>query len=269
MDLKNICLQAAEVSKKAGAFIRQEAKTFDSSRIEQKGLNDLVSYVDKEAEKIIVKGLKDLLPEANFITEEGTVSAARQQPADQNGLIWIIDPLDGTTNFIHKIPVYAVSIALMQGGKVIVGVVYEVNQDECFYAWQGGGAFLNGNRIEVSKVEHLSKSLVISGFPYYDFGRQDDYLRIFKEFMQVSHGIRRLGSAATDLAYVAAGRGEGFFEYNLKPWDVAAGVLLVQEAGGTVTTFNGGDDYIFSGEILAACKVHGEMKELISRFWYK
>jgi myo-inositol-1(or 4)-monophosphatase len=267
MDLKQICLQAAEVSKKAGAFIRKEAGTFDSSRIEQKGLNDLVSYVDKEAEKIIVEGLRAVLPEAGFITEEGTVKSAQGKEADKDSLIWVIDPLDGTTNFIHKIPVYAVSIGLLQGGKVIAGVVYEINKDECFYAWQGGGAYCNGKKIEVSKVEHLDKSLVISGFPYQDFGRQDTYLRIFKEFMKKSHGIRRLGSAATDLAYVAAGRGEGFFEYNLKPWDVAGGVILVQEAGGVVTTFSGGDDYVFTGEILAAGKVHGQMKDLINQFW--
>ncbi len=267
MNLQQICEHAAVTAREAGAFIRNEAYSFDSSKIEYKGINDMVSYVDKEAEKIIVSKLQKLLPEAAFIAEENTMNSATGEQPDPMGLYWVVDPLDGTTNFMHSIPVYSVSIALMDKGEVVLGVVYEVNRDECFTAWKGGGAYCNGKSISVSGVEKLKDSLIITGFPYQDFGLQNDYLSILGEFMKNSHGVRRLGSAATDLAWVACGRGEGFFEYNLKPWDVAAGTLLVQEAGGIVTDFKGGNNFIFGGELLAAGKAHPEMLETIRKKW--
>ena len=264
MNLSELCPQVIDIAKQAGAFIRQEAASFDRSKIEHKGLNDLVSYVDKQAEVLIVAGLKAVFPDSGFVTEEGT------EQVNHATYNWIIDPLDGTTNFIHGVPVYCVSIGLMSGNEVVLGVVYEINQDECFYATKGGGTFLNGRPLKVTNVPDLAGSLIVTGFPYTDFGRLPDYLQLLGAFMNKSHGVRRLGSAAADLAYVAAGRFEGFFEYNLKPWDVAAGVILVQEAGGRVTDFNGGGDPVFGPHILASNnQIHREASELILSFWNK
>lgn len=264
MNLSELCPQVIDIAKQAGAFIRQEAATFNRSHIEHKGVNDLVSYVDKQAEELIVTGLKAIFPDSGFIAEEGTEQINH---ATHN---WVIDPLDGTTNFIHGVPVYCVSIALMAGEEVVLGVVYEINQDECFYATRGGGAFLNGKPIKVTDVPDLAGSLIVTGFPYTDFGRLPDYLQLLGAFMNKSHGVRRLGSAAADLAYVAAGRFEGFFEYNLKPWDVAAGVILVQEAGGQVTNFRGGGDPVFGLEMLATNGlIHQESSALILSYWEK
>lgn len=264
MNLSALCPQVIAVAKQAGAFIRREATSFDRSQIEHKGINDLVSYVDKQAEVLIVDGLKAILPDSGFVTEEGT------EQVEHERYNWIIDPLDGTTNFIHGVPVYCVSIALMDGNEVVLGVVYEINQQECFYATKGGGTFLNGRPLKVTDVPDLAGSLIVTGFPYVDFGRLPDYLQLLGAFMQQSHGVRRLGSAAADLAYVAAGRFEGFFEYNLKPWDVAAGVILVQEAGGRVTDFNGGGDPVFGQQMLATNRlIHEEASELILSIWNK
>ena len=265
-DLRGICQRVAALAVEAGGFIRREAASFDKARIEYKGLNDLVSYVDKETEKLLVKGLMDLLPGAGFITEEGTTQDLT--PAENPGhLRWIIDPLDGTTNFIHQLPIFSVSIALMQEEEVIIGVVYEVNRDECFYAWQGGGAFCNGSPIRVSPAPTLADSLLSTGFPYYDFEQMNAYLGILNELMRRTHGLRRMGSAAVDLAYVACGRFEGYFEYNLKPWDVAGGVLLVREAGGQVGDFRGGQNYVFGGQIVAANAAYAELLSVIQKHW--
>jgi myo-inositol-1(or 4)-monophosphatase len=243
--LQSLCKQVQAVAKQAGSFILDERQAFSTNKVEVKGHNDFVSYVDKGAEKRIVKGLKELLPEAGFITEEGT------EKQDNNPLKWVIDPLDGTTNFIHGMPFFAVSIALLQGKEPILGVVYEVNQNEMFSAVKDGGAFMNGQKMEVSQATTVKDSLFGTGFPYYDYHLLDEYLELFKHLMKHSHGIRRPGSAATDLAYVACGRFDGFYEYSLSPWDVAAGILLVREAGGVVSNFDGGNDAIFTQEIIA------------------
>lgn len=227
------------------AFIKQERKSFDRAHVSDKGLNQLVSYVDIEAEKILVKGLTELVPEAGFITEENTSDAGRKI------MNWIIDPLDGTTNFIHNVPVYSVSVALKGEDGLIAGSVYEIGRDELFTAWKGGGAYCNGERIYVSGENTLKNALMATGFPYYDFEQMDAYIHTLKSLMQNTHGLRRMGSAAVDLAYVAAGRFEGFFEYGLNAWDVAAGCLLIEEAGGKVSDFKGQNDYIFGKTILA------------------
>ncbi|MCB9190563.1 MAG: inositol monophosphatase [Flavobacteriales bacterium] len=259
--LEDLCSQVQSVAKQAGNFILSERQAFSSNKIEVKGHNDFVSYVDKGAEKLIVKGLKEVLPIAGFITEEGT------EKRDDNPLKWVIDPLDGTTNFIHGMPFFAVSIALLQGKEPILGVVYEINQDEMFTAVKGGGAFMNGSLITVSKAATVKDSLLGTGFPYYDYHLLDEYLELFKHLMQHSHGIRRPGSAATDLAYVACGRFDGFYEYSLSPWDVAAGILLVKEAGGVVSNFDGGDDAIFTKEIIATNQeIYEEFFALLRRF---
>jgi myo-inositol-1(or 4)-monophosphatase len=204
-----------------------------------------------------------MLPEAGFITEEGTTG----EPGDPTALNWIIDPLDGTTNFIHRLPIYCVSVGLAQGKTPILGVIHEPNLDEMFYAWKEGGAWCNGTRLQVSSVQKLNQSLLATGFPYYRFEKHRLYMEILEVLMQKTHGIRRLGAAAVDLAYVAAGRFEGFYEYNLHSWDMAAGALLVQEAGGTVTDFKGGEDYLFGGDIIACAGPHAELLEVIKGYF--
>jgi len=240
----------------------QRKQAFSPDKIEIKGLNDLVSYVDKTAEQKIVTSLQTVLPEAGFITEEKTINTVGER------YNWIIDPLDGTTNFIHGLPVYSVSIALQEYDELILGVVYEVNQDECFYAWKGSPAYLNGNIIKTSDAPTIDKSLLATGFPYYDFTRQEAYINLFTELMKSCHGLRRLGSAAVDLAYTACGRFDAFYEYNLNPWDVAAGIIIVKQAGGDVVNFKGGDEVLLTRELLATNgKITKEMLTAIQKYF--
>jgi myo-inositol-1(or 4)-monophosphatase len=256
--LEQICKETCAVAKNAGAYIRQQRLTFQINSIEHKGFNDLVSYVDKNAEGMIVEGLKAILPDSGFITEENTVTLHGKE------FQWIIDPLDGTTNFVHGIPCYCVSIALMQEHQLVLGVIYEINLDECFYAWKGAPAFLNEKIITVSPVDRLKHSLLATGFPYTNFDRLKPYMEVFDYCMHHTHGIRRLGSAAVDMAYVAAGRFEGFYEYGLNVWDIAAGAFIVQQAGGKVSDFSGGDNFIFGKEIIATNeKVFEEFLEIV------
>lgn len=245
MNLDRLCLEVVALAKGAGNFIRTEAGKFRSDKIEFKGLNDMVSYVDKTSEEMIVAKLQQLLPEAGFITEEKTVVKTASQ------YNWVIDPLDGTTNFIHGLPVYSVSIALKEYEELVLGVVYEINQDECFYAWKGAPAYLNGKEIHVSDKPTLSDSLVATGFPYYNFEKADAYLDLFKDLIQSTHGLRRLGSAAVDLAYTACGRFDAYYEYNLNDYDMAAGIIIVKQAGGKVFDFNGGDDMLRTRDVIA------------------
>lgn len=262
MQLEQLTNKVIELAKQAGEFIRQERKTFNSEQIEYKGLNDLVSYVDKTAEGIIVAGLEKILPEAGFITEEQTKNKIAER------YNWIIDPLDGTTNFIHGLPVFSVSIALKEYDELVAGVVYEVNQDECFYAWKGAPAYLNGKEIKVSKAPTISDSLIATGFPYYDFTKQPQYIELFTYLMKNCHGLRRLGSAAVDLAYTAAGRFDAYYEYNLNAWDAAAGIVIVKQAGGHVVNFKGGDEVLDTRELLATNgKLTGEMLATIQQYF--
>lgn len=261
-DLRLIEKQTIEACMEVGKFIRYEGENFDRSRIELKNsFNNLVSYVDKESEKRLVKSLSSIIPGSGFIGEEGT------DIKSTNGFEWIIDPLDGTTNFTHGFPPFAISVGLSKNKKMVVGIVLEIGKDECFHSYEGGPAYCNDKEIHVSAVKSLDAALLATGFPYYHLGRTDEYLNIIKLFLKETHGIRRLGSAATDLAYVACGRLEGFFEYNLNPWDVAAGGFLVQQAGGIVTDFKGGDNFLFGGEMCAGNAVHGEMLRVIGENW--
>jgi len=264
MNLQGIERDVIEISREVGEFIRIEGESFDRTRIEQKqGFNNLVSYVDKEAERKLVSALQKVLPNAGYITEEGTVEQSKQHEYN-----WIIDPLDGTTNFLHGLPIYSISIGLTRGDHSILGVVHHIVRNECFHAIEGQPAFCNGDEIHVSRLETLSESLLATGFPYYHSEKQEIYLEIIKAFLEKSHGIRRLGSAAIDLAYVACGRLEGFFEYNLNPWDVAAGAFIVQQAGGKVTDFKGENNFLFGGELCAANGLmHQEMLDLIKVKW--
>lgn len=264
MDLKQLCIHCIEIVKTAGNYIRQQHQDRDTLSIEEKGKHNFVTQVDKTAEVMLVRALSELLPEAGFIAEEGTSS----RKGDKYN--WIIDPLDGTTNFIHGVFPFAISVALAENEQPIIGVVLELGLNECFYAWKGGGAYMDGKAIEVSKRNTMNESLIATGFPYSNYSSLDAFMDSIHWFMKNSQGLRRLGSAATDIAYVACGRYDGFYEYGLNPWDVAAGVLLVEEAGGRSADFNGGDNYIFGGDIICSNSanhqefvdvVHGIMKK--------
>jgi myo-inositol-1(or 4)-monophosphatase len=263
IDLHHTLNEVVKIAKRAGEFIRHEGEHFDKSDIEEKGLNNLVSYVDMEAEKMIVQTLKFTLPDAGFITEEGTETERAEK------YNWVVDPLDGTTNFMHGLPPYSVSIALLEDNEPVLGVVYVINSDKCFHAINGDGAYCDRKRISVSEVTDFSEGLYITGIPYTAFEMLDEFWDIFGHFTKNTHGIRRLGSAAADLAYVASGRSEGFFENGLNSWDVAAGALLVKEAGGIVTDYKGGDDYLFSHEIIAGTHVQPDMLKVIQQYWKK
>ena len=261
MELEELCKEVIELSKKVGAFIGGEQLKLKEEMIEVKSPNSLVTYVDKTAERQIIEKLSELLPESGFIAEEGT--------SDKTGKTfnWIIDPLDGTTNFIHGIPVYSVSIALQQRDEIVLGVVYEINQAECFYAWKGSPAFLNGKKINVSKNDNFSDAMLATGFPYEDCSYMNGYFDLFQDLMGNCRSIRRLGSAAVDLAYVACGRFDAFYECSLNPWDVAAGALIVQQAGGTVSDFKDGNNYLNGGEIIASNRsIHAPLIEKVQKY---
>lgn len=252
MNLEILCAEVQIIAKTAGKFIAGEREKFNLSDIEVKGKADFVSYVDKQAEVLIIDSLRNILPGSGFIAEEGTTAKTN------DNYQWIIDPLDGTTNFVHGLPPFAVSIALMDGKDLVLGVVYEITQDECFYAWKGSKAYLNGKEIKVTTAAKTSDALIATGFPYSAMGMLDPFIKSMRYFMIHSHGLRRLGSAATDLAYLAAGRFEAFYEHGLKPWDVAAGAIIVQQAGGKVSDFNGTDQFLFNGEIVASNSAYFE-----------
>ncbi len=246
MDLQDIRNQVRDLTEQVGTFIVNEWDKLSSENVEKKGMNDFVTYVDKTAEEKLVKGLKEILPEAGFIVEENT----SQKKGDHYN--WIVDPLDGTTNYIHGIKPFSISVALAKDEEIVMGLVNELGSSEIFSAWTGSPALLNDNQIKVSETDALEDSILATGFPYKDFDRLEAYMNLLKHFMRSSHGIRRFGSAAADLCYVASGRFEAFFEYSLKPWDVAAGSFILKQAGGKVSDFSGGNGYLFNQEILGA-----------------
>jgi myo-inositol-1(or 4)-monophosphatase len=261
IDLKDICSEIEKAAHEAAAFIRRESDGFDINMTEIKGLNNFVSYVDKGSEKMLVEKLGKLIPEAGFIVEEGT--------SEKIGLkyCWVIDPLDGTTNFLHGLHPFAISIALREYDEVIAGVVYEVGGNESFTAWKGGGAWLNGSKIHVSAAAKLSDSLVATGFPYSEFNKLESYMNCLSHFCKHTHGVRRFGSASIDLAYVACGRFEAFYEYGLSPWDVAAGTILVREAGGVVSDFSGNEKNLSGEEFIGSNNiVYSEILEIVRKF---
>lgn len=246
MDYKKLCFKVQEIAREAGGFIREERKKITTDDIELKSVSSLVTYVDKTAEATIVAALRELIAKSGFVAEEGTADSNNEK------YTWFVDPLDGTTNFIHGISPYSVSIALMEENEMVIGVVYEVGANEMFYAWKNSPAFLGDKEIKVSITTKPENTLIATGFPYYDFDRVDDYIGAMKHLMRSTRGLRRLGSAAIDLAYVAAGRFDAFYEHGLHAWDVAAGTFILKQAGGKVTDFNGGKNWLFGGEIVAA-----------------
>jgi myo-inositol-1(or 4)-monophosphatase len=246
MNYTKVCEQTVKLAVEVGDLIRKEKQKLNSTGIETKGKNDFVTYIDKLSEEHLVSGLSQIIKDSAFITEEGT---AAESVAEHT---WIIDPIDGTTNFIHGAPPYSISVGLTRNKELVMGVVYEITGDECFYASEGDKAYLNGKEIHVSETRFLKDSLLATGFPYTDFGRMKEFMETMDYFFHNSHGVRRLGSAAADLAYVACGRYDGFYEYNLKPYDVAGGAYIVQKAGGKITDFKGGSDYLFGRECIAS-----------------
>ncbi|UCV06628.1 inositol monophosphatase family protein [Dechloromonas denitrificans] len=242
----NIAIKAA---RRAGQIINRASNDLDLLKVSTKQPNDFVTEVDKAAEAAIIETLQEAYPAYGILAEESGETAGKG--SGDSEYQWIIDPLDGTTNFIHGMPQYAVSIALSKGGLIEQAVVFDPNRNELFTASKGGGAFLNERRIRVSRRIKLQGSLIGTGFPYRMFDKIDTYLAIFKELSQKTAGQRRPGAASLDLAYVACGRFDGFWEFGLSPWDMAAGVLLISEAGGLVSDLRGEANYLETGNLIA------------------
>jgi myo-inositol-1(or 4)-monophosphatase len=256
----NVAIKAARA---AGAIINRAALDVEAVRVTQKTANDFVTEVDQNSEQAIIDTLLIAYPDHGILAEESGQTRGNQRSDFQ----WIIDPLDGTTNFIHGFPQYCVSIALQQRGQVTQAVVYDPTRNDLFTASKGGGAYLNEKRIRVTKAEKIADALIGTGFPYNDMRGLDEYVQMFRIMTQACSGLRRPGAAALDLAYVACGRLDGFFEKGLKPWDVAAGSLLITEAGGIVGTFAGESDYLYKGDVLAGTpKVFAQMVQLLAPF---
>jgi myo-inositol-1(or 4)-monophosphatase len=256
----NVAVKAARA---AGAIINRAALDLDVLKIGRKGPNDYVSEVDRAAEEAIIGILLEAYPGHGILAEE----SGRAHGAQHSEFQWIIDPLDGTTNFLHGFPVYAVSIALAHRGQVQQAVVYDPTRNDLFYASRGRGAFLNDRRLRVSKRTRLADALVGTGFPFRKGDNFKRYVKMFEEVMQSCAGLRRPGAAALDLCYVAAGYYDGFFEMGLNPWDAAAGSLMITEAGGLVGNFTGESDFLFQRELVAGNpKVYGQLVQLLAPY---
>ena len=264
-DIQQLTLSVCKVAREAGAYIKKERANFSIDKVERKHAHDYVSYVDKGSEQMIVKALRELLPEAGFITEEGTtkedVTDVRHQTSD---FTWVVDPLDGTTNFIHGFAPYAVSIALCKGREIVVGVVYEIVSDECFYAWQNGGTWVNETPLHVGKSE-INDALLCLQLPYNSDAYKPVITRLLNHFYGNVGSIRMIGSAAIALCYVAAGRLDAYAERYIGQWDYMAGALIVKEAGGRVTNY-AGDNYFMEGDSVVATNgvVHQDLLRAIA-----
>lgn len=255
---------AVKAARRAAAIINRASFDIDRLQVTEKKHNDFVTEVDQAAEQAIIDVLKNAYPDHAILAEESGASANLH---DDNANVWIIDPLDGTTNFIHGFPQYCVSIALQQRGQITQAVVYDPTRNDLFTATKGAGAYLNEKRIRVTRRDKIADALIGTGFPYTDLTGLDEYLKMFRIMTEKSAGLRRPGAAALDLAYVAAGRLDGFFEKNLKPWDIAAGSLLITEAGGIVGTFAGESDYLYKGNVIAGTpKIFAQMVTLLAPF---
>src|SRR5689334_22790070 len=239
---------AVKAARKAGSIINRASLDLDLVRVSSKGRSDFVTEVDRAAEQAIIATLKTAYPNHSILAEESGASG----PEGEVDYLWIIDPLDGTTNFIHGFPQFAVSIGLKHRGHITQAVVYDPTRNELFTATRGRGAFLNDRRLRVSKRDQLQDCLIGTGFPFRKLDDLDEYVEVFTRVTKNTAGVRRPGAASLDLAYVAAGRLDGFWEFGLSPWDIAAGILIVREAGGYVTDLAGGHGMLESGDVLAA-----------------
>ncbi|HJV50170.1 MAG TPA: inositol monophosphatase family protein [Noviherbaspirillum sp.] len=255
---------AVKAARRAAAVINRASFDIDRIKVTEKGHNDFVTEVDKAAELAIIEVLKNAYPDHAILAEESGASANLH---DENENVWIIDPIDGTTNFIHGFPQYCVSIALQQRGQITQAVVYDPTRNDLFTATKGAGAYLNEKRIRVSRRDKMAEALIGTGFPFRDTDHLDQYMKMFRIMTERCAGLRRPGAAALDLAYVAAGRLDGFFEKGLQTWDMAAGSLLITEAGGIVGNFSGESDYLYKGDVIAGTpKIFAQMVALLSPF---
>jgi myo-inositol-1(or 4)-monophosphatase len=249
---------AVKAARRAGALINRASLDIDLLTVRSKRENDFVSEVDHAAEQVIIDTLLAAYPKHSILAEESGVTGESEYQ-------WVIDPLDGTTNFLHGFPQYAISIALLHRGQLSQAVVYDPTRNELFTASRGRGAFLNDRRIRVSKRDKLKSALIGTGFPFRDFTHLDAYLGMFRDLVQKTAGLRRPGSAALDLAWVAAGRTDGFFELGLNTWDIAAGCLLILEAGGLVSDIQGGENYLQTGHVVAGTpKVFAQLLQALA-----
>lgn len=260
LDLKKITEKVREIAIEAGRFLREERINFKRERVEEKKSHDYVSYVDKESERRLVAALSAILPQAGFIAEEGSGYHGEEE------YYWLVDPLDGTTNYIHDNAPYCVSIALRNKEELLIGVVYEVCRDECYWAWKGSKAYLNGHEIRVSDVATMDTAFIALGFPYSYRDYKPKAHHIIEELYGNVGGMRLQGAAAAELCYVAAGRFEARIEAYLGPWDIAAGSLILMQAGGKVTDFNGGDNFYSGEQVLASNgKLHDQLLAIVSK----
>lgn len=255
---------AVKAARRGAAIINRASFDVDRIKVTEKKQNDFVTEVDRAAELAIIEVLKTAYPDHAILAEESGASADLH---DENENVWIIDPLDGTTNFIHGFPQYCVSIALQQRGQITQAVVYDPTRNDLFTASKGAGAYLNEKRIRVTRRDKMADALIGTGFPFRETDKLDEYMQMFKIMTERCAGLRRPGAAALDLAYVAAGRLDGFFEKGLQPWDAAAGALLVSEAGGIIGDFSGESDFLYKGNIIAGTpKIFAQMVTLLSPF---
>lgn len=248
---------AVKAARRAGTIINRAARDIEAVAIATKRQKDFVTEVDKASEEAVIGVLKNAYPDHAILAEESGATG-------DSDYVWIIDPLDGTTNFIHGVPQYAVSIALQHRGVVTQAVVFDPTKNELFTASRGRGAFLNDRRMRCSRRTGLDDALIGTGFPFRSLDRIEEYIRVFRTIMSSTVGVRRPGAAALDLAYVACGRYDGFWEAGLSPWDIAAGSLMILEAGGLVSDFEGGEAYLQSGDVVAgAPKVFGQLLQVV------
>ncbi len=258
---------AVKAARRAGAIINRASLDLDLLRIGRKAPNDFVTEVDQAAEAAIIEVLSKAYPDHDFLAEETGTAGASGKRGTASDYVWIIDPLDGTTNFIHGFPQYAVSIGLAHRGQMSQAVIYDPVHNDLFIASKGKGAMLNDRRIRVSQRDRLDESLIGTGFPFRNFESLELYVSMFKELTQKTAGMRRPGAASLDLAYVACSRLDGFFEMGLMPWDAAAGSLLITEAGGLIGNFQGESDYLFHENIIGGSpKIFGQLVNILGKY---
>ena len=258
LDYNGIIEELKYITRDVGEYMRKEIDYVKKDQIEEKELNSLVSYVDKTAEEMLVKELQRLVPEAGFITEENTIATEDKE------MMWILDPLDGTTNYLFGIPHYSTSIALSVQGEVKLGMVRDNAKKECFYAIEGQGAYKDVRLLNLTTDLKMNNAIFVTGFPYRNTFDSEGYFKVLDYCLRNSRGVRRLGSAALDLCYVASGRISCYYESFLNIWDIAAGQLIVKEAGGKVSDFKGDNSHLNSGQIVAAnCGIYDEILKVL------
>ncbi|MCB0516889.1 MAG: inositol monophosphatase family protein [Chitinophagales bacterium] len=262
---ESLFLAVKELLARAAIEIRKHQANLLPEAIRTKSKNSLVSAADMWTEQFLLENFQKLLPESQFLAEETKASG---EHIDWAGFVWIIDPIDGTTNFIHQVFPCAISVALYRDGEAWMAWVYEITSDQCFSAVKNKGAFVDRSVLRVASNPNLENALLATGFPYYDFEKMESYWSVLQQFMQHTRGIRRFGAASMDLVWVAQGKFDAFFEHSLSPWDVAAGTLIVQEAGGVVTDFSGGNNFLFGREIIAAsANIYPSILAIFKKHW--